>query len=444
MAPGSQPWSHVVHPIVAAIVAAAAPMGGAFVDLPFLGMPEPLMAPASGGAGAALAPLWAADFAAEILVGPKSKSKSWGHFAYDRQAPRYRQRMTMEMGFFHPGESITYDILTTNRSGLNENTTVGARDEVCKPMMLPYMDPFAWLDSAHRNGSTVVDGEPCDLWVGVGVSLFTVRGVANMSLCIGQRGEPRAWNVTAFQQIGGGIHMRQLLRFANFTWGSALPPDTFAPSPACQRFPLPRCADGGVRTLDLYRIHSTSEPMSLLNRNLGDALGDMAFLCQVNGVRTPKTNVVTWWQLDVATDFGQYANCLFGLHHRNECFGGTDLAVGRSSAEGMGRGQLQGQCSPNDDVGSWYSLPEDGACKPGEAVGTGGCTWGRVKRMRTVSATCILQERGLLQSCAEEVGHAPFKKSEAIFLAALASDDASKGGCPDIDLPQEGAEFIVV
>merc|ERR1711957_975742 len=88
--------------------------------------------------------------------------------------------------------------------------------------------------------------------------------------------------------------------------------------------------------------------------------------------------------------------------------------VGRESAMGLGKGALQGQCSPNEDVGNWYSIPAAGECAPGDSIGTKGCTWGPAKRLRTIAASCLV-DRGLLDSCQTEVGHAPFLRSEGIF-----------------------------
>lgn len=43
------------------------------------------------------------------------------------------------------------------------------------------------------------------------------------------------------------------------------------------------CEDLGVVTLDVYSIHSPSEPCTVDNRNASDALGDMASTCAQGG-----------------------------------------------------------------------------------------------------------------------------------------------------------------
>lgn len=256
-------------------------------------------------------------------------------------------------------------------------------------------------------------------------------------MCIAKDGSPREWNVTVGLPFGGSsATFTQSYTFSNISVGQ-ITDFHFENSRACaMNYPTQACPSAGVETLNLYRIHTSTEPADLANRNLGDALGDMAFMCEVTQQGALASNVVTWWQVDSSTDYGQYAYCLFNLHKRNECFGGTANKVGRESAQGAGKGHLQGQCSTNDDVGSWYSFPGAGECAVGKPVGTDGCTWGRARPLRTVNASCILHERGLHQACAEEVGHAPFSRSTEIFVRALSSDDPSKGGCPDISSVQ--------
>merc|ERR1712224_643206 len=118
-------------------------------------------------------------------------------------------------------------------------------------------------------------------------------------------------------------------------------------------YPTPACTAEGVVSLDLYRIHSPAEPRSLTDRNLGDALGDMAFVCTMG---ENDASYVSRWTVSANSSWGQYGYCLY-VSGKNMCFGGTGHQVGRESAYGLGEGHLQGQCSANADVGSWYSLP---------------------------------------------------------------------------------------
>ncbi|CAE8622096.1 unnamed protein product [Polarella glacialis] len=215
----------------------------------------------------------------------------------------------------------------------------------------------------------------------------------------------------------------------------ALSEETFALTTACaSNYPTPPCSVPGsmqVTTLDLYRIRSASEPDEIQNRNTGDALGDMAFLCGEEAGKTYNGSVITHWRLTASTSWGQYAYCVYRSGQK-VCAGGTDRLVGRESGFGLGSGLLQGPCSENADCGSWFSLPAAGQCRPGEAVGSpSGCTWGEAVALRSVAASCLFAERLLAASCKREQGHAPFAKSAAILVAALASSDPEKGGCPD-------------
>lgn len=215
-----------------------------------------------------------------------------------------------------------------------------------------------------------------------------------------------------------------------------LPEEVFATSKACTNYPMPACEETGTVMLDVYRIHGVAEPFSLDDRNAGDTLGDMAFTCQTGGAGFGgKNTVVSWWKVEVSKAFGQYAYCLYDrVGQKNYCNGGTGKAVGRESANGLGAGRLQGQCGANPDVGTWYSLPSAGRCADGQPIGTNGCSWLQPVRIRTVNSTCIVKDRGLSDTCKQEYGHAPLSKSAAIFAQALASNDPSKGGCPDISL----------
>ncbi|CAE8604687.1 unnamed protein product [Polarella glacialis] len=156
----------------------------------------------------------------------------------------------------------------------------------------------------------------------------------------------------------------------------------------------------------------------------------MGFLCGEEAGKMFHGSVITHWRLTASTSWGQYAYCVY-IGGQNVCAGGTDRLVGRDSSFGLGSGPLQGQCSENADCGSWFSLPAAGQCRPGEAVGSRGCTWGEAVALRSVAASCLFEERLLAASCKREQGHAPFAKSAAILAAALASSDPEKGGCPD-------------
>merc|ERR1711879_623064 len=217
-----------------------------------------------------------------------------------------------------------------------------------------------------------------------------------LSVCIGKAGVPLEMNRT-YTSFGGVVSVQRQL-WKNITVG-ALPDETFAASKACAtNYPTKACDEPhGKKTvvLDLYRIHSPAEPFSLENRNVGDALGDMAFTCETGarGFGGGGDNLVSRWSVEVSMAFGQYGYCLYNRsNHDNYCYGGTGHQVGRESAMGLGRGALQGQCSPNHDVGSWLSFPGPGQCHDGMPVGTNGCTW-RAQWVRSVNTSCIVHDR---------------------------------------------------
>jgi len=244
-------------------------------------------------------------------------------------------------------------------------------------------------------------------------------------------GVPRQLNVTTGMAYKAAS--TQNYTFSNPRIGP-LGDEEFAESDVCaHRYPLPPCAGAEEVSLTMYRVHSRAEPRSLANRNSGDALGDMAFFCDLAGLDA--TSLVTKWSVRANSSWGQYGYCLFS-GGKNVCYGNTGKHVGRQSALGLGKGAVQGQCSVNDDVGNWLAFPGEGECADGASVGTGGCTWSATA-VRTVSAGCIIKDRGLAASCAQDRGHAPMTKSSAIFEAALETADPAKGGCPDAELAED-------
>jgi len=384
-----------------------------------------IAAAANAGAGPALSPAFRANLVSNS--GTVVFSGSRGTYIRDAAKQRFRISTCTEISIFSPGQVMCMDQLSINISGaapgFNMNMTVGqGPDAVCKLFPTPYQDMFGMLAMATRQGRGSVAGEPCELWQ----ASATVPGATvNVSACIGADGVPRQYNQTtdlAYKALSSTF-----MTLSNVSVGEQ-PEEAFRPSEACrERWPTPSCPEEGTASLMLYRVRSPKEPSSLENRNLGDALGDMAFFCDLAGL--DETQVVTSWSVQANASWGQYAYCLF-RGGRNTCYSGTRGQVGRESALGLGRGRLQGQCSGNADVGSWFSMPAEGRCPDGAPLGREGCTWS-ARPLRTVSARCVVQDRGLKAMCAKERGHAPMLRSAAIFRAALASADASRGGCPD-------------
>mmetsp|Transcript_102479 Transcript_102479/g.320306 ORF Transcript_102479/g.320306 Transcript_102479/m.320306 type:complete len:221 (-) Transcript_102479:38-700(-) len=194
------------------------------------------------------------------------------------------------------------------------------------------------------------------------------------------------------------------------------------------------CQNSKVETLDIYRYHTANDASSLANRNVGDAIGDMHYVCTRYDAKTYKTGFISHWRVAVNTSWGPYAVCntLLGS---NRCFGGGGGHVGRENAVHRAG---KGQCNANQGDGSWYSFPEEGACGHGDVVGANGCTWGEARRVRTIAADCVLEERGLAKACDDVCGHGPYEQAAAILEAALASADPARGGCPEAGSRQAG------
>mmetsp|Transcript_88366 Transcript_88366/g.247194 ORF Transcript_88366/g.247194 Transcript_88366/m.247194 type:complete len:445 (-) Transcript_88366:44-1378(-) len=357
-------------------------------------------------------------------------------YFYDGARGRWRVLRNSQIPLFHPGDIFTMDILYVNQTSMSTNFTIGHGDDrVCHPTPLPYSDPFAAVEAAAaRAGEAMVGGKPCDLWR----ATVPVQGEEQtVTICVGADGVPLEMNST---RVAGGRNGTDVTRWYNAVLGPP-PAEALEPSEVClHRYPTKECEDLGVVTLDVYRIHSPSEPYTLDDRNAGDALGDMAFTCAQGGAAgSPggpgggiNGSIVSWWTVEVSRNFGQYAFCRFSRPlRRNICFGGDARRVGRESPLGLGVGRLQGQCSPNLDVGSWFSFPAAGRCADEQPIGANGCTWRNARRVRSIEADCIMKDRGLETTCKSEVGHAPLAKSATIFANALWYRQPADGGCPE-------------
>lgn len=387
--------------------------------------------------GPFIADAWSANV---VSRSPASSTVGDGHgvYFYDGPKQRVRTKTVMQLHLFHEsGDSMAMDQLIKNVTGLSSNVSIGVgANATCKATPAPYSDQYSLLRMAGVHvGSGSVGGEACELWE---ANYSSPAATVSMRACIAADGVPREYNVST--GLAYKAASRQSAVFSNVTVGS--PDDAeFEPSEACfERYPAPPCESKGTASLELYRVHSAAEPSSLANRNTGDALGDMAFFCDLG---MDESGLVTKWSVEANASWGQYAFCLFA-GGKNLCFGHTGKHVGREGPMGLG-GPVQGQCSENLELGSWFSFPAEGECQEGSLLGTDGCTW-TAKSERTVTAKCILEDRGLKDVCAQERGHAPMTLAAEIFKAALASADPAQGGCPDVptSAPATEASMFVV
>merc|ERR1740121_1640300 len=305
-----------------------------------------------------------------------------------------------------------------------------------------YSDIFAWarLGLAKLTDKKVVDGEPCSVWT---LDQLEEMGLY-FSACVAADGVPREMNQTRTRGTWSGS------TYMTFTDVKTVPPNdvVFKPTYGCAKnYPTPPCEDKQVAPLDLYRIWGLPEPLDLQNRNTGDVLGDLSFVCTQGYSEAYRSKLITHWRVNVSHDFGQYSLCNYDAKvGRNMCIGPPEQLrrVGRRGGQLQGQGALLGQCTDNDDVGSQYSFPGEAMCAPGANPGvSGGCAWGGAAAVRTVDASCIMEDRGLLDACKHEVGHAPFLAAARIWEAAFASDDPSQGGCPEAPVSRSSSAIVV-
>jgi len=378
---------------------------------------------------------WSADLEYLGIFGQASAmATGQGTFLYDRTGRRNRMTYLASVSYFTPNHTYSQDTLTITRpdgTASSNQTTDSGENGVCMPGFVnngtPYEDPFSWMRQADPVGSKDVQGVKCTIYK---QSKQTPRLRFEIAVCVDTDGLPREYN-----QSGGfgAFSMTNVMRLSNFKLADP-GDDAFKVTDGCSKYyPRPPCPDSRVGPIDVYRVFGPPEPQELDDRNTGDVLGDLAFICTQGASDEYTKKVITHWKVNVSYAFGQYSLCNFN-GKRNFCTGpdAQRQTVGRRSGQGQGRGQAGGQCTENPDVGSQYSFPSEAKCPPGISPGADtGCAWGGAVPLRTVPASCIMKDHGLLEACKREIGHAPFTQSAAIWAAAFASDDPLKGGCPD-------------
>lgn len=293
---------------------------------------------------------------------------------------------------------------------------------------------FSWLPAGTYNGLHNLTGRLVDEWV-----LDFHNGELILDVDHNNNSIPVRFIVPSTT-----ITTTSIVNFT-FLWSDQLvpgaisnPDQIFEVAPSCLGqgevcSPDP-AAPNGVELLDVYVFHDANN-FSLINVNVADALGDTFFVCgAVMSDQFTYFQWVSWWEISVNISYGQYQFCNFG-----SCMGGNKHLVGREGAEGIG--EHAGQCtsgpgSANSILGTWYSLPEEGVCDEGAEVGTNGCTWQVVGRMKTINASCLLAN-GFIDACQSSFHIQNLTAANQLYLAAFQSDDPAVGGCP----PLPGPEF---
>ena len=160
-------------------------------------------------------------------------------------------------------------------------------------------------------------------------------------------------------------------------------------------------------------------------------IGDTVFVCfDVISNHTISDHYawVTHYQLEVASKWGMYREC---NGYPPYCIGAVEANVGRESASAMG--YLRGQCDPNEEYGSWYSLPAAGLCNASSPINLeANCSWHLLQAVKTIDANCLLVQQDMLKACLQFQQTGDPAPAAAVFRAAFASDDPTQGGCPPI------------
>ena len=277
-------------------------------------------------------PQWSADMLFDGDSMGMNSTGGVGRYLYDRDHQRNRMTYDASMNYFRLNQTQLRDTLTAH--GERQMTYGEGKDGACMdfqggPRRSSLTDPWAWLFVAAHMGTREAYDGTCDVWRAKIPGFFGVQG--SVEACFGADGAAR--DVTqSFSGRGWGF--QQSMVFSNVSVGP-LPDEAFAPSYACaENFPAVPCEGRGVETLQLYRIGG-AEPLELRNRNTGDDLGDLSFLCTQDSGAQYQQKLVTWWSVEVNTSYGQYALCNFN-GTRNVCSSGALDRVGRRGSQMAG------------------------------------------------------------------------------------------------------------
>jgi len=289
-------------------------------------------------------------------------------------------------------------------------------------------DLFNWVNAAKYKGSMklapMFDNRTVDVWELI-VSDF------NLSLCT-QQNTPVLLNITSFHDSSHAL----VIYFSSQFQPGTPSPSLFVPPSNCFG-PQPLCPGGQILELDAYIFHP-AHMFDLNNENVADLFGDVVFICYdalENHTDIDQFEWVTRWKIQMWSAWGQYAECNRPKPNQTGvCIGAEKFSVGREAPFGIK--EMCGQCTVNDDTGTWFSLPTGGECNSttqplGPDPSRGQCTWRILERTKTIDGKCLLLTNHLLDTCVKEAFY-PFTQSRQVLVNAFASSDLSKGGCPPI------------
>jgi len=315
--------------------------------------------------------------------------------------------------------------LNTSAVILADSTNTFSNGRCASDNTSAFTDPFAWLAVATFGGTVTLapqfHSRTCNWWN---------FSVANVTLAMCMQKNDTVPVLYAVDQAG-------LLEWIYFG------EDFAATQPPAEDFDLPRtcfekaplCDGGAVVELDAFVFHPQNQ-FDLINEDVADILGDTVFICvDANNTQLDHYAWISRYTLQVWSGWGEYAQC--NRPQPNEtgiCIGKEVFSVGVEAPYGIK--DKCGQCTKNDDVGNWYSLPTAGLCSSatqqlGPDPTRGHCSWRVLKRLKTIDGLCLLKTNGMLTACQNEFNY-PFAHPSAILLQSFESDDPSQGGCPPI------------
>eukprot|EP00040_Diaphanoeca_grandis_P016258 m.83820 g.83820 ORF g.83820 m.83820 type:complete len:451 (-) comp25675_c0_seq2:185-1537(-) len=310
-----------------------------------------------------------------------------------------------------------------NTNGLTQNWTMVATTKhtnvidngVCRVVNEQFQDFFGWVSNPNAVfiGQTTFDHRACNHW---GLPEPNQPGKNAIEVCLDLQ-----TNVPVVLVIG---------THTEWIFGEPVqigPPkqSAFDVRSVCDSVP-PACPNGVVESLEAVVFHPRGM-YNIAGQDVGDLLGDTFFLCAAGPSATSagqQYSVVSKWELEVWTGYGQYALC---NGYPPTCIGNETFLVGREAATGFK--DLGGQCTNNsNDIGSWFSLSAAGQCETNQQPDGKTCSWKAVRKVKSVNVTCPSFD-GFFRTCDSETT-LPLTASATKLAQIFNSDLPTVGGCP--------------